>query len=226
MSSASPIVVVFAKYPEPGRVKTRLIGPLTAEQAADVHRRCLQMTLDTVVMVESADLLLAVSPDEADFSTFVRDGVEIRPQGEGDLGERLVRQIENAFGGESRHVVVVGSDCPTMSTQDVRQAFDFLRRYDAVIGPAVDGGYYLLGLRKPARVLFDGIDWSTSRVLSQTLARAEDAGLSVAMLPERRDVDEFGDIMAIAQEIPDDEPRLQAFKVFLRALIQDGDNRE
>lgn len=226
MSTASRVVIVFAKKPEPGQVKTRLIGSITAVQAAEVHRWCLRLTLDTLSDLGDADLVVAISPDDADFTGFLSQKAQIQPQGSGDLGARLNRSIENAFKTGWQRVLVVGSDCPTMSAQDVRRAFDLLDRDDVVIGPAVDGGYYLLGLRQPSCRLFERIDWSTSRVFSQTLARSEEAGLSVALLPERRDVDEFDDIIALEREISDDEPHLRAFKAFLQTLIENGEDRE
>jgi len=213
------VAIVFAKYPEPGRVKTRLIGALTAEQAADVHRRLLRATLQCLDGIAGLAVVLAVSPDEADFAEFAGTPIATWPQGGGDLGSRLALAVERAFGMGSQRVLLVGSDCPQMSPEDAVTALDLLHRHDVVMGPAMDGGYYLLGLCRPVTELFASIDWSSPRVSVQTQARASEAGLSLAMLQTRRDVDEVGDIMAIVDEIADDDPRLGSLKAYLRSLL-------
>ncbi len=233
MSIGQNIVIVFAKYPEPGRVKTRLIGPLTAAQAAEVHLRCLHVTMACVAAVEGVDIVLAGSPGEAGFRELLGSapgagcygGLRIWPQCEGDLGRRLGEAVERAFDEGGRRVLVVGSDCPGMTPADVSQAIRELDRHDVVAGPALDGGYYLLGMRRRVDSLFESIDWSSPRALKQTMAQAAAAGLTVAMLPERRDVDDYGDIMALAREESDADDRLPEFKAFLRALIANGDDR-
>ncbi|MFQ5429887.1 MAG: TIGR04282 family arsenosugar biosynthesis glycosyltransferase [Phycisphaerae bacterium] len=221
MPDGPNVVIVFAKYPEPGRVKTRLIGPLTADQAADVHRRSLSLTLETVCDVPNAEVVLAVSPDGASFDELVRRTLRIEPQGDGDLGTRLSRVIEAEFARGAGRVIVVGSDCPQMSRTDVSRAFDLLSRDDVVLGPALDGGYYLLGLRRWHPSLFEAIDWSSQQVLNQTRRRAADAGLRVGCLAERRDVDDFDDIMALATEIGATEEALGEFGSFLRTLVSE-----
>ncbi len=218
-------VVIFAKYPRPGDVKTRLIGPLTAGQAAEVHRRCLDLTMSCVAAVPQADCVLAVTPDEADFSQIASGDVSIVPQGPGDLGGRLQRVIADRFARGCDRLVVVGCDCPLMEPDDLTAALDLLDRHDAVIGPAADGGYYLLGLSKPAPALFTSIEWGSSRVADQTRHRAREAGLKVAQLSARRDLDEYEDILAAVASIGDDDERLADFKQFLQGLTADGDNR-
>jgi hypothetical protein len=218
-------VVVFAKYPRPGRVKTRLIGPLTAEQAAEVHRRCFDLTMKCVAKVPGVRCVLAATPDNADFSGMVGGEVAIVPQGPGDLGERLGRVIAGRFGGGCDRLVAVGCDCPLMGPGDLIQALGLLARHDVVIGPATDGGYYLLGMSGPSAVLFTSIDWGSSRVADQTRDRAREAGLTVALLSVRRDVDEYDDLLAAVAAIGDDDERLGEFKQFLQGLLADGDNR-
>lgn len=218
-------VVIFAKYPRPGDVKTRLIGPLTAGQAAEVHRRCLDLTMSCVAAVPEANCVLAVTPDDADFSLLVSGEVPIVPQGPGDLGRRLQRVIADRFAGGCDRLVVVGCDCPLMGPEDLSTALDRLARHDVVIGPATDGGYYLLGLSEPAPALFTSIDWGSSQVADQTRHRAREAGLTVAQLSARRDLDEYDDILAAVAAIGDDDKRLGDFKQFLQGLTADGDNR-
>lgn len=220
MAEARDVAIVLAKYPEPGRVKTRLIGAFTAEQAAQMHRRCLRLTLDCLHEVGRVEIVLAGSPEGADFGEFLPPGARIEPQGDGDLGGRLALVVEQAFAAGARRVLLVGSDCPGMCPEDVTAALDLLDRVDVVVGPAVDGGYYLLGLRGPETGLFTSIEWSSSRVLAQTQARAAEMGLSLALIDERRDVDEVGDMMALVDEIADDDPRLGSFKDFVRSMLR------
>jgi len=222
------VLIVFAKYPEPGRVKTRLIGPLTAAQAAEVHLRCLRVTVASVTSAEGVEVVLAGSPGDAGFRELLgaqAADMPIWPQSEGSLGDRLSAASERAFGEGAGRVLVVGSDCPGMTPGDVLRAVGEMDRHDVVIGPAMDGGYYLLGLRRPLGTLFESIDWSSPQVLEQTLAKAAAADATVALLPERRDVDDYDDIMALAGEDSDEGDRLREFRSFLRALIANGDNR-
>lgn len=214
-------LILFAKAPRPGHVKTRLIGYLSPRQAAEIYHRLLLLTLDTLRTVNDARIILAASPDDADFSDYVDSNIEVRPQGDGNLGRRLSRGIAEAFENGARRVVTVGADCPRMTPGDLTRAFDLLDEHDVVIGPAADGGYYLLGLRDPVSALFEGIDWSSSRVLAQTRARAATAGLGLALLDERRDVDTMDDLTALLGDIPVDDPRLGDFKAFLHSLIED-----
>ncbi len=222
MARSADTIILFAKFPRPGRVKTRLIGALTSEQAAEVYRRLLVLSLDTLRAVADARIILAGAPDAADFSDYVDSTIEFRPQGDGDLGRRLSRGMAAAFEAGSPRVVVVGADCPRMTPGDLSRAFELLEEHDVVIGPAIDGGYYLLGLRRPAPMLLEGIDWSSERVLAQTQARAANAGLRVALLEVRRDVDTIEDIRALVDACSDDDVRLGDFRAYLKVLIEDG----
>ena len=140
------------------------------------------------------------------------------------MGARLALVVEQAFGAGSSRVLLVGSDCPGMCPEDVTAALDLLDRVDVVVGPAVDGGYYLMGLRGPETGLFTSIDWSSSRVLTQTRARAAEMGLSLALIDQRRDVDEVDDMMALVDEIADDDARLGSFKDFVRSMLRQGES--
>ena len=146
-------IVVFAKHPTPGTVKTRLIPQLGAEQAAELHHHFLLATLGCVSGVAGAEIILAVSPDEASFADVLATQDRppaIAPQSRGDLGQRLARVLGRCFEGGSERVVAVGCDCPLMEAADIETAFDLLNDHEVVIGPALDGGYYLLGLGEPA----------------------------------------------------------------------------
>jgi rSAM/selenodomain-associated transferase 2/rSAM/selenodomain-associated transferase 1 len=186
-------LIVFTRYPEPGRAKTRMVPVLGERGAADLQRRM------TVRAMQTVGALAARRPCEIEVcfeggtARSMRDwlgpDVAFRPQGAGGLGERMVRASARSFAGGCDRVVIVGSDCPGISADLLAGAFDALREAPVVIGPASDGGYYLIGLRLPLPVLFDEVAWGSDRVLDQTLQRAEYAGVRVVLLGELADVD-------------------------------------
>ena len=171
---AEPVLMVFARVPQPGRVKTRLIPLLGPQGAARLHARLAERTLSTASAAGFDRVELVCSPgiDHAFFtSKQKRFGVDLRPQGRGDLGDRMYRAFERALRSHP-HAVLVGSDCPALRPADLRAAARALQAgVDAVLSPAEDGGYALIGLRRVSRRLFDGIAWSTPQVLAQTRRR-------------------------------------------------------
>jgi rSAM/selenodomain-associated transferase 1 len=134
-------------------------------------------------------------------------GERLRPQAEGDLGRRMARAFEEAFDEGARRVVVVGSDLPSLSREDVLDAIESLDAHDVAIGPATDGGYYLLALKRPDAGLFEAVPWSTPGVLAATLERAGRLGRSVRVLRTAGDLDTAEDLAAdwprIAPLLPD-----------------------
>jgi rSAM/selenodomain-associated transferase 1 len=127
-------------------------------------------------------------------AAWLGDGPEYHPQADGDLGDRLRAAFDHAFAGGARRVVVIGSDLPDLSAHHLRRAFRALDGAPAVLGPARDGGYWLLGLRRPVPEAFDGIPWSTGSVLARTVERLRAAGAGPALLDELADVDEAADL--------------------------------
>jgi rSAM/selenodomain-associated transferase 1 len=205
-----PRLIIFARYPEPGRAKTRLIpamGPAGAARLQDAMTRHTLRQAAAVADVADAEVWYAAAGDgggtagEAMAHRYGGRRSAYRPQGDGGMGERLARAT--AAGAPA---VVIGSDCPGLTADLLRAAFDRLSRSDVVLGPAVDGGYYLIGVRRSAPRLFAGIDWSTDRVLAQTRAAAVEARLSVALLPPLADVDVPDDLTAcrglLAADVP------------------------
>jgi rSAM/selenodomain-associated transferase 1 len=169
-----PALIVFARAPEPGRVKTRLVPLLGEKGAARLHAQLVDRTLRTAQAAGFGlvDLYCAPRMNEAFFMRQQkRFGVRLRSQGAGDLGDRMYRAFERAL---RRHpyVVLIGSDCPALRPADLRAAARVLRDgADAVLAPAEDGGYPLIGLRRVSRRLFDGIAWGGPQVLAQTRGR-------------------------------------------------------
>ncbi|MBM3877269.1 MAG: glycosyltransferase [Verrucomicrobia bacterium] len=138
---------------------------------------------------------LRFTPDDAlaEIQPWLREGWRARPQGGGDLGERLKRACAEHFADGCEHLILIGSDCPDVTVDDIERARASLKHSDVVLGPATDGGYWLIGLNAPHLELFDEIPWSTDKVLARTLARAERLQQRVALLRELRDVDTVED---------------------------------
>lgn len=169
-----PALIVFARAPEAGRVKTRLVPLLGEAGAARLHARLVMRTLRTVAAsgIESVYLYCAPRTKNRFFEEMQdRFGVRLCPQGHGNLGERMFRAFTRGL-REHSFVVLIGSDCPALKPADLRAAMRALREgADAVLAPAEDGGYPLIGLRRVSRRLFNDVDWGGPRVLAQTRGR-------------------------------------------------------
>ena len=191
-------LIVVTRHPKPGRSKTRLIPALGADGAAELHRRMARHTLQwTERLAEARPVDVRVrftGADETAMAECFGSQFLYDPQGDGDLGQRLERALRESFQAGCRRVVAVGTDCPSLSENIVRQAFDHLQDHDLVIGPATDGGYYLIGLARHAESLFQDISWGGDQVLQQTLSAARQANLSIAILPTLADVDRPEDL--------------------------------
>jgi rSAM/selenodomain-associated transferase 1 len=188
----------MAKYPEPGQVKTRLAATLGPQRACALYRA---FVLDLAERLRPLPLEVtwAYWPPTAPFSTLV-PGARCRPQEGADLGERMERVMSAALAGGPIPVVVIGADAPHVRLTILTAAVESLRTgADLVLGPAADGGYYLIGLRAPKPELFADVAWSTPTVLAETLGRARRLGLRTRVLPETFDIDS-----------PDDLERLSA----------------
>lgn len=195
---AERLLIVFTRYPEPGKVKTRLIPAVGAEQAATLQREMTQHTFDWAKQLGREDRTMVESHFEGGDRQRMRacfgQDLLYRPQHEGDLGRRLERAFHDAFAAGAGRVVIVGTDCPGLDAALVRTAFERLEQNDVVLGPAEDGGYYLIGLRCKESALFARIDWGTERVLRQTLNAAEASGLRSSLLKPLGDVDRPEDL--------------------------------
>ena len=185
------VVVVMAKRPVPGNTKTRLCPPLTPPEAAELYEALLRDTMELVSGLRGVDMAVAVSPRSA-----VDEMRRIAPRGarmlavEGAcIGECLRSATEQLFAEGFTRVVAVNSDGPTLPAEYVARAVEMLANSDVVLGPAEDGGYYLIGMRQQQPGLFTDIEWSSSRVAAQTMERAVALGLTAARLPTWYDVD-------------------------------------
>jgi rSAM/selenodomain-associated transferase 1 len=190
----------MAKAPAPGTVKTRLQPDLSPTESAELYRCLLEDRIAEMTSLPPAvEVALAYSPASSGpfFAGVVPPSFSLFPQHEGTLSERLVAVVESSFASRRRAVAVIDSDSPGLTAEGVRESFRLLDDgADAVFGPCRDGGYYLAGLREPKREIFEGIPWSTSRVLAATLDRAAGLGLRTALLGELRDIDRLQDLAA------------------------------
>lgn len=191
-------VLVFARPPRPGRVKTRLIPALGAAGAANLYRQLLQNTLAEAVKLPEVPAELWCAADDGDPAgeceeLAARYGMRLRRQHGPDLGARMQHALADAL-GTARRSVLIGSDCPEIGSDYLARAFAALERHEAVLGPAVDGGYVLIGLRQVDPRLFSGIPWGTERVLDLTRSRLRELDWRWAELPTLRDLDRPRDL--------------------------------
>lgn len=204
----SELLAIFAKAPEAGRVKTRLVPPLTPEQAATVHSACLR---DVVALATSISVDLRIfhdeSPGSRDYFVAAFPETALSVQSAGDLGCRLADAFQRIFasGGAAR-AAIIGADSPTLPPKQLSDGFAAMRDHDVALGPTADGGYYLIAIRHEAwpiaRALFEDIPWSTDRVLEETLSRAKAAGLQPRLLEPWYDIDRIEDLRLAQKHTP------------------------
>ncbi|HWP42416.1 MAG TPA: TIGR04282 family arsenosugar biosynthesis glycosyltransferase [Blastocatellia bacterium] len=199
---------VMIKAPQAGAVKTRLVPPLEPCEAAALNICFLRDTaanIADVVSKKSADGIAVYTPvgAEALFKGLLPEGFMLLAQRGDTFGERLSHAAEDLLSIGYRSLCLIDSDSPTLPPGVLASAVDALERDGdrVVLGPADDGGYYLIGLKRPHRHLFTGIEWSTPRVLSQTIERAAETGLEVRLLPAWYDVDEAQSLGRLCYEI-------------------------
>jgi rSAM/selenodomain-associated transferase 1 len=197
-------LVVVAKRPEPGKTKTRLTPPLTPEQAVQLYEAFLRDTLALIQHETLRDVhpFIAYLPqgEEAYFHKLA-PGVGLLPQIGDDLSERLDNALTHCLNSGFRQAVIMDSDSPTLPVDLMAQAFTALERSDVVIGPCDDGGYYLIGIKRPAPCLFRQVKMSTASVMQDTLARAAEEQLTVAQLPAWYDVDTYAEFQRLQREL-------------------------
>ena len=201
-------IVVFAKAPLAGFAKTRLIPALGAEGAADLASAMLSHTLEQALAAGTQAVELCMSPAPADPAwqgVVLPQRVEQTDQGDGDLGARMSRAIDRAFNRalalQQGPVLVIGTDCPALTADQLSEAARQLAHHDAVLLPASDGGYVLIGLQAPCPSLFTGMAWSTSVVAQETLRRMASLGLNVWQGPVLHDIDEPSDLKYLPKNL-------------------------
>jgi len=191
MHHSSKALLIFVKNPERGKVKTRLAQTIGDEQALKIYLELLDYTRLLALEVEAERYLFysryVENQDEWSAQAFHK----LVQEGNG-LGERMDKAFQVALGLHAK-AIIIGSDCASLTPTIIENAFELLDVYDYVIGPASDGGYYLLAMKEPRPELFQGISWSTDQVLSQTIERIKKRGQSYSLLPELSDIDRAED---------------------------------
>jgi len=217
----------MAKTPVPGQVKTRLIDPLTAHQAAAVHAAMLECVLERLATHLPGRRVLAIDgapgalndKSSPDLSLKVPVGTEVINQGTGNLGQRIHHVWQASGSGPAVFFGVDSPDCPAEALTAIPQA---LESHDAACGPVDDGGYWCLAARRPAPALLADIDWGSPSVYHQTQSAASEAGLTLAELPAWHDVDTPSDLSALTHRLRSaHEPALTRLAERLSRVLQD-----
>ncbi len=188
-------LIVFARAPQLGNVKTRLAADVGAEAALVIYKELAERVIGAVQREDSWSLSVAFTPADVEgaMRNWLGDSIVLRPQSSGDLGARMASAIENALADGTDRAVVVGTDCPDITAAVIEDAFARLEHSDVVFGPATDGGYYLVGMSRVHRCVFEGIPWSSPGTLAASMEGARASGLEVDLLAELSDVDTADD---------------------------------
>ena len=182
-------LIVFTRYPEAGTVKTRLIPALGPEGAKGLHREMAEYTLSQACRVGCDLEVRFTGGDRSMMEEWLGEGLHYKKQEGNTLGERMQNAVAEAFSTGTGKVVIVGTDCPGLTAEQIKTAFRLLDRADLVLGPALDGGYYLIGLCRLHEMLFRDITWGSEFVLKETLEAADKLQLKTALLEKLADID-------------------------------------
>jgi rSAM/selenodomain-associated transferase 1 len=198
-----PALLVMARAPVPGRVKTRLLPDLNPEQCASLSLAFLKDAIALAGQLPLYTPFLAYTPGNSSklFRGLVPSGMELVPQTLGDLGERMNQLIVTMEIRDYSPVILIGTDIPFLQPDTLQSAISELEHVDICLGPSRDGGYYLLGMNRSDERIFRNIKWSTPDVLKQTMRNAQEARLSVSLLEEYSDIDTFDDLQSLNIDI-------------------------
>ena len=199
------LLVIFAREPVPGRVKTRLAKDVGIAAAAALYDLMLRHVIKSVISTQY-DILICKTPESG--GAYFEDmlpGAVVRDQPEGDLGEKMSSVFKAEFARGYRRICLIGTDCPSITSSGIMQAFELLGNFQLVLGPSCDEGYYLVGLSVFHPELFEGIAWSTDEVLSGTLGIARSLGIDYGCLAVMADIDEIAGLERYISENPGTE---------------------
>jgi rSAM/selenodomain-associated transferase 1 len=201
-------LALMTKAPRAGQVKTRLVPPLTSNAAAELNKCFLRDTADEISSATTDNYASAIAVytpigTESAYDDILPGNFSLLPQRGADFGERLRFATEDLFRCGFDSVCLIDSDSPTVPAKNFSKAIELLKTHSdcIVLGPCDDGGYYLIGLKKPHRELFEQIDWSTDRVFDQTVRRTREIGLEVKLLPSGYDVDDAASLQRLRDEL-------------------------
>jgi uncharacterized protein len=194
-------LIVFTRYPEPGKAKTRLIPVLGKTGAANLHRLMAQKAIARALSLQDSRRLSVeihhASGSQQQMQDWLGTNIIYQNQIDGDLGAKMTAAFQQSFNLGVDKAAIIGTDCPALKVEIMAQAFDKLSQHDLVLGPATDGGYYLIGLRRSIPELFRGIKWGTSEVFASTQAIAQNLDLNIAYLPTLADIDLPEDLLRL-----------------------------
>ena len=197
MMQKQTAIIVFLRNPEPGKVKTRLAAEIGDHQAYLIYKRLLEITRSVLDQVD-ADKWLFYSEFIGD-DDWSKDRYHKEIQKGNDLGERMANAFLKVLQNGYKRVLIIGSDCPGLQVADIEEAIRGLEEKDLVFGPALDGGYYLLGMKDLYMSMFQEIPWSESDVLKISMKKAEESGLTYSCIETRRDIDYLADLQHFPQ---------------------------
>jgi rSAM/selenodomain-associated transferase 1 len=191
------LLIVFLKAPRASFVKTRIAKTLGPENASIIYRALADDLLANLIPEKGFEIIVMFWPPDGskEIEQWLENKFKLQVQAEGNLGKKISSAFSDALNKNYKNVIIIGSDLPYLNAEDIHGAFNDLETTDLLLGPSSDGGYYLIGLKKPCPPLFEDINWSTPQVLPQTLSRAKKAGLSFKLLPEKRDIDNYEDLV-------------------------------
>lgn len=196
-------IILFVRAPSAGQAKTRLIGSMSAEKVTALYEAFVKDTVEKAGSVKSVDLFVSFTPvaHAREIAGLAANATGYFPQMDGDLGERMLKAFRYVFSLGYERVLLVGTDLPTLPSSTFNEAFRAFDEVDIVLGPSDDGGYYLIGMKNAWADLFAGIEWSTDRVLEQTIRKAASNSLSMKLLKAWYDVDTPADIERLRQDL-------------------------
>ncbi len=199
----STCLIIFAKNPVPGKVKTRITPHITPTDAAKLYEAFIADIVSNALKLQCERIVVAYTPlnAETSFHKICGQSIHYIPQEGYGLGERMKNAFRHAFSKGSKSVVIIGTDSPTLPLPYIRNAFSALEEVPIAIGPTFDGGYYLIGLSEQNEDIFDGIEWSTSSVFSQTLAKIRSVNKKFYLLSPWYDVDTPEDLEFLRSHI-------------------------
>ncbi|MDE3184396.1 MAG: TIGR04282 family arsenosugar biosynthesis glycosyltransferase [Bacteroidota bacterium] len=187
------VLIIFAKNPEYGKVKTRLAATIGNEQALFIYQKLIEHTIAITKKI-SADKIVFYSDSIVEKDTWENNIYQKKLQSGNDLEDRMKNAFKSSFTAGYDKVIIIGTDCFELNEEFISIAFEKMNDDDVVLGPAKDGGYYLLGMKKFYPSLFENIEWSSEKVLKQTLSTAMRLNLSVFLLPPLSDIDREPDL--------------------------------
>jgi len=200
----SSCIVLFIKTPIKGRVKTRLADDIGSVHALNIYKCFIDDIINAAAQTGFELKIFFDPPDSKSLiKKWLKQEFDYQVQTGSDLGEKMSAAFQTVFSAKFNRAVLIGSDIPDLPESHIRDAINRLKTHDAVIGPATDGGYYLIGFRSDTFLpdIFKDISWSTDTVYAKTLRNLEKCGLTVHILPQWRDVDTYADLVALADSL-------------------------